>query len=161
MFASKNWRITVYALAAIAVTVADQLVKNAVVANLQPQVSYPFIGNLVHLYLIRNNSAAFSMGFGITWIFTIISSLAALGLVWYGLRVRNSVWALLTGIATGGVLGNLIDRLFRAPGFPSGQVIDYIQIPFNFPIFNIADSAIVVVAAVVVILVGRGSKIGG
>ncbi|MDE2409397.1 MAG: signal peptidase II, partial [Actinomycetales bacterium] len=80
---------------------------------------------------------------------------------WYGLRVRTLGWAAMAGVALGGVTGNLFDRLTRAPGFPSGQVVDFIQIPFNFPIFNVADSAICVVAALVVIAVARGSKLGG
>jgi signal peptidase II len=132
-----------------------------VIANLQPRVSYDFIGSVVRLFLTYNDSAAFSMGFGITWIFTIISSLACLAIIWYGLRVRTMGWATLAGVALGGVSGNLIDRLTRAPGFPSGQVVDFIQVPFNFPIFNLADSAICIVAALVVIAVGRGKKLGG
>ncbi|MEY2945997.1 MAG: hypothetical protein RL243_771 [Actinomycetota bacterium] len=139
----------------------DQLTKSMVIANLQPRVSYDFIGSVVRLFLTYNDSAAFSMGFGITWIFTIISSLACLAIIWYGLRVRTMGWATLAGVALGGVSGNLIDRLTRAPGFPSGQVVDFIQVPFNFPIFNLADSAICIVAALVVIAVGRGKKLGG
>ena len=139
----------------------DQLTKSLVIANLQPRVSYDLFGSVVRLYLTYNDSAAFSMGFGITWIFTLISSVAALALIWYGLRVRTLGWAAMAGVALGGVTGNLFDRLTRAPGFPSGQVVDFIQIPFNFPIFNVADSAICVVAALVVIAVARGSKLGG
>lgn len=146
---------------ALAIATIDQLVKNWVIATLQPQVSYPFLGEVVRLFLIRNDSAAFSLGFGVTWIFTIISSLAVLALVWYATKVRNLAWAALVGLAAGGVAGNLIDRIFRAPGFPSGHVVDYIQIPFNFPIFNIADSAIVVVAGLVIIATARGRRIGG
>jgi signal peptidase II len=84
-----------------------------------------------------------------------------MALIWYGLRVRTMGWGVLTGVALGGVAGNLFDRLTRAPGFPSGQVVDFIQIPFNFPIFNLADSAICIAAALVVISVARGSKLGG
>ena len=146
---------------ALLVVLADQLAKNTVIANLQPGVSRPFLGNVVRLYLVFNDSAAFSMGFGITWIFTLISSLAVVALCIYATRVKTVLWAGLTGAAIGGVLGNLIDRLFRAPGFPSGHVVDFIQIPFNFAIFNIADTAICVVATIVVILVARGHKIGG
>ena len=146
---------------AVAVVYLDQLTKSLVIANLVPQQSYPFLGDLVHLYLTFNKSAAFSIGFGVTWVFTLISSVAALTVMWFGLRVRTVGWAVIGGALLGGIVGNLIDRLTRAPGFPNGQVVDFIQIPFNFPIFNIADSAICVVAGVVVILVARGQKIGG
>jgi signal peptidase II len=158
---AKFLRVVALVLGAAVVVFLDQLAKGLVIANLQPRVSYDFLGSVVRLYLTYNNSAAFSMGFGVTWIFTIISSLAALALLWFGLRVRTLGWAALTALALGGVTGNLIDRLTRAPGFPSGQVVDFIQIPFNFPIFNLADSAICIAAAVVVIAVGRGKKLGG
>ena len=158
---AKFLRTLALLFSATTVVFLDQLTKSAVIANLQPRVSYDFLGSVVRLYLTYNNSAAFSMGFGITWIFTLISTLAAMALIWYGLRVRTMGWGVLTGVALGGVAGNLFDRLSRAPGFPSGQVVDFIQIPFNFPIFNLADSAICIAAALVVISVARGSKLGG
>ena len=150
-------------LLAVAVTLVtlDQFTKNLVIANLEPQRSYPFLGDVVQLYLTFNKSAAFSIGFGATWIFTLISTVAALAVIWFGTRVRTLGWAIIGGGLLGGIVGNLVDRLTRAPGFPNGQVVDFIEIPFNFPIFNLADSAICVVAAVVIILVARGQKIGG
>ena len=57
----------------------------------------------------------------------------------------------MIGLALGGILGNLSDRIFRAPGFFTGHVIDWIEIP-NWPVFNIADSAIVVATAIAVVL---------
>lgn len=150
-----------FVLAAILVVIADQSAKDAVITFLQPGVSYDFLGSVVRLYLTYNDSAAFSIGFGVTWIFTLISSAAALVILWFGPRVNTVGWALMAGTALGGVTGNLIDRLTRAPGFPAGQVVDFIQIPFNFPIFNLADSAICIVAALVVIQMARGRKLGG
>lgn len=150
-----------FVLAAVLVVIADQSAKDAVITFLQPGVSYDFLGSVVRLYLTYNDSAAFSIGFGVTWIFTLISSAAALVLLWFGPRVNTVGWALMAGTALGGVTGNLIDRLTRAPGFPAGQVVDFIQIPFNFPIFNLADSAICIVAALVVIQMARGRKLGG
>jgi signal peptidase II len=55
------------------------------------------------------------------------------------------------GLLLGGVLGNLTDRIFREPGFLSGHVIDWIEIP-HWPVFNLADSAITVAAALAFIL---------
>ena len=57
----------------------------------------------------------------------------------------------MLGLALGGILGNLTDRIFRAPGFFTGHVIDWIQLP-NWPVFNLADTAIVVAASIAVIL---------
>lgn len=123
--------------------------------------SVPVWGKVLQWYVTYNNSAAFSIGFGATWIFTCISALASLTLLWFGAKMRTVGWAVMAGVLLGGVTGNLIDRLIRAPGFGSGQVVDYIQVPFNFPIFNLADSAICVIAGLVVILTSRGAKIGG
>jgi signal peptidase II len=59
-----------------------------------------------------------------------------------------------------GVTGNLADRLFREPGFAVGKVVDFLQLPFNFPVFNVADICITGSMTVVVILVMRGIKLG-
>jgi signal peptidase II len=57
-------------------------------------------------------------------------------------KVSNRYWAISLGLLLGGVIGNLWDRMTREPGAWRGEVIDWIQLP-NWPIFNIADSAIV------------------
>ena len=145
---------------AAALIFVDQLAKSIVIATQQPYVSKPLIGDLVKIYLTYNDSAAFSIGFGITWVFTVLSAIAALALIWYSRKIISGSWAVLFGLALGGVVGNLIDRLTRAPGFGIGKVVDFIQVPFNFAIFNLADSAIVVVAIITVIRVLRGDKIG-
>lgn len=67
----------------------------------------------------------------------------------------------MTGIFLGGVVGNLIDRLIREPSFGNGHVVDFIQIPFDFPIFNLADIFIVSMAILAVIRVMRGEHLGG
>lgn len=138
----------------------DQVLKNLALKNLEPAIAVDFWGSVIKLNLTANDSAAFSIGFGATWIFTIISSLAALALIWYSFKIETQGWALMAGLLLGGVVGNLIDRLTRAPGFGIGHVIDYIQIPFNFPIFNIADMAIVIACSLTVIRILRGDKIG-
>ena len=145
---------------ATAIVAVDQLVKDLLIASLKPHESVDFIGGVVRLYLTYNDSAAFSIGYGQTWIFAIISTLASLGLLWYLPRLETRSWSVMGGVALGGMVGNLVDRLIREPGFGHGQVVDYLQIPFNFPIFNLADMAIVTVAILTVIRVLRGNKIG-
>jgi signal peptidase II len=156
---NKKHLLTVTGVGILVVTL-DQLTKLAALEFLTPGASKPFIGELLKLYLIRNDSAAFSIGMGQTWIFTILSSLAAAALLWYGPKVKTRGWALIAGGLLGGVVGNLIDRITREPGFPNGHVIDFLQLPFGFPIFNIADSAIVISMSIVVIRILRGHKIG-
>lgn len=139
---------------------ADQFSKALVLANLQPGRYYDFLGPVLRWYLVRNDSAAFSLGGGITWVFTVVSTAAAIAVIWFSRRIETRSWAILAGALLGGILGNLIDRVSREPGFPNGHVIDFISVPFDFPIFNLADSAIVVVAFITVIRVMRGQQIG-
>ncbi|HEX2806436.1 MAG TPA: signal peptidase II, partial [Kineosporiaceae bacterium] len=74
-------------------------------------------------------------------------------------------WAVALGLLLGGALGNLLDRLLRAPGFGRGHVVDwieYLKFPFmSFPIFNLADSCIVVAACLIALLGVRGIAIDG
>jgi signal peptidase II len=138
----------------------DQLAKYLVIETLTPGRSVSILGDVLKFVLVYNDSAAFSIGFGITWIFTILSTAAAFAIIWFAKRLETIGWAVTGGLALGGVVGNLIDRLIRQPGFGQGHVVDFISIPFNFPIFNIADMAIVAVAIVVVIRIMRGTPIG-
>ncbi len=138
----------------------DQYLKNFLIENLKPGQPIDFLGSLVKLNLVFNDSAAFSIGFGATWIFTIISSSAVLFLIWFSFKIETTGWAIMAGVLLGGVTGNLIDRLIREPGFAVGHVVDYIQIPFNFPIFNLADIAIFIICSLSVVRVMRGDQIG-
>ncbi|MFM6939507.1 MAG: signal peptidase II [Rhodoluna sp.] len=156
---SRGLLLTFLATGWIVVTL-DQLAKYLVIENLAPGVRVPVLGELVKFVLVYNDSAAFSIGFGVTWIFTILSTLAALAILWFASKLETVGWAFAGGLALGGVVGNLIDRLIRSPGFGQGQVVDFISIPFNFPIFNIADMAIVAVAVIVVVRIMRGTPIG-
>lgn len=140
---------------------ADQLAKNLAIAAFEPGKLYPVFGELLGWRLVFNDSAAFSIGFGQTWILAVISSVAALAMLWFAPRVSEYSWALMAGVFLGGVVGNLIDRLIREPGFGNGHVVDYLQIPFNFPVFNIADIAIVSMALLAVLRVFRGESLGG
>jgi signal peptidase II len=146
---------------AILVIAFDQLTKALALANLELYKPVPVIGEILHFTLAFNDRAAFSLGGSSTWVFTLISSVVALGLIWFGPKFKTSGWLVLGGLALGGVCGNLIDRLFREPGFPNGHVVDFIQIPFNFPIFNIADSAICIAAFLIALRIIRGQKFGG
>ena len=146
---------------ALTVVFIDQLTKFLAVHFLTPYEPVSVLGEVLQFTLAFNSKAAFSIGPASTWVFTIISSLATLALLWFGPKFRSRDWLILGGFALGGVAGNLIDRLVRSPGFPNGHVVDFIQIPFNFPVFNIADMAISVSAALIALKVIRGERIGG
>jgi signal peptidase II len=142
------------------VVALDQFIKNYLIESLTAGEPIDFLGSLVRLNLVFNDSAAFSIGFGATWIFTVISSIAVLVLIWFSFKIETTGWAIMAGVLLGGVTGNLIDRLIRDPGFAVGHVVDYIQIPFNFPIFNLADIAIFSICTLSVVRVMRGDQIG-
>ena len=161
MAAASKRSVTLTALIiAVALIAIDFSIKNVVIENIAPFSIRPFIPGILDFTYVTNDSAAFSIGFGITGIFTAISSLAALGLIWYLRKIETIGWAIMAGIALAGICGNLIDRFIRAPFGGVGHVVDYIKIPFNFPIFNLADSLIVSMAILTVIRVMLGHQIG-
>lgn len=152
--------ITALAIAGL-IAALDQLIKNQIVADFKMYEVRPFLGDLVKLTYVLNDSAAFSFGFGLTGIFTLISSIATLLVIWFiTVKSKSTMWSIIAAVLLGGVLGNLIDRLFRSPGAGLGKVVDYIKIPFDFPIFNIADIAIVSMAILGALLVMLGHEIG-
>ncbi len=145
------------------VLAADQFTKNLVLAELPYQQSVPVWGDLLQFYVTRNPGAAFSLGEGVTWIFTIILAAAAVAILVLAVtRVRSWLWATVLGLLLGGIVGNLTDRLFREPGFPVGHVVDFIHTPWMMPaIYNIADVFIVTMMISVALLVLVGLKLDG
>lgn len=159
---------TILAVLAVVVLAADQFAKHLAIQNLPLEQRVPVIGDLLVFYLIRNPGAAFSLGEGVTWIFTIALAAVAVVIVWLISRIRSRLWAVVLGLLLGGVLGNLTDRLFREPGFPVGHVVDFISTPWMMPaIYNIADIFIVggMISVALLVLLGvhmdgtpRGAK---
>lgn len=139
----------------------DQFTKNLAIATLKLGIDYPVLGEVLSWRLIYNDSAAFSLGFGQTWILAVIAAAATLATIWYSRRITSRSWAVMAGIFLAGVVGNLIDRLIREPSFGNGHVVDFIKVPFNFPVFNLADIFIVSMAILSVIRVFRGENLGG
>ena len=156
--AASSWLYLVVALALITV---DQFTKNLAIATLEPGINNPVVGELLSWRLIYNDSAAFSLGFGQTWILAVLASAATLVTIWFSRKITSRSWAVMAGIFLAGVVGNLIDRLIREPSFGNGHVVDFIQIPFNFPVFNLADICIVSMAILTVIRVFQGENLGG
>lgn len=150
-----------YLIVALVLIGFDQFTKNLAIASLDIGVNYPVIGEVLTWRLVYNDSAAFSLGFGYTWILAVISSIAALATIWFARRITSMSWQIMTGVFLAGVVGNLIDRLIREPSFGNGHVVDFIRIPFNFPVFNLADIFIVSMAVLTVIRLYRGENLGG
>ncbi|MFC7492005.1 MULTISPECIES: signal peptidase II [unclassified Knoellia] len=138
----------------------DQGSKVWALASLTPGEPRDLLGSFVRLNLIRNAGAAFSLGDGVTWLLTLL----ALGIVVWVARAARQVghrgWAVTLGMLLGGAIGNLVDRIFRAPGLGRGHVVDFIDY-FGLFIGNVADIAIVVAAALGGILALRGIPLDG
>ncbi|WP_270352554.1 signal peptidase II [Microbacterium testaceum] len=153
----------IIAILAVVVLAADQLAKTVAIDSLPPERVVPVIGEALQFYLVRNPGAAFSLGEGVTWIFTIALAIVA-GIIVYlaARRVHSRLWAVVLGLLLGGVLGNLTDRLLREPGFPVGHVVDFISTPWMMPaIYNVADVFIVSMMISVAILVLFGLRLDG
>lgn len=153
----------VIAILAVLVLAADQLAKTVAIDTLPPERVVPVLGEALQFYLVRNPGAAFSLGEGVTWVFTIALAVVAGVIVFLALRrVRSRLWAVVLGLLLGGVLGNLTDRLVREPGFPVGHVVDFISTPWMMPaIYNVADIFIVSMMISVAILVLVGLRLDG
>lgn len=147
-------------LTAAVVYLADQLTKAWASANLEPGQPRELLGSVLQLNLTRNSGAAFSIATGSTWILTIIASCVVVFILFTVRRLGSQGWALALGLLLGGALGNLTDRMFRAPGPGRGHVVDFLALP-NFPVFNLGDSAIVTAAGLIGLLAFRGINVDG
>lgn len=154
-------RRAIFFLSALVVVTLDQISKEIAIASLSDGQNPEVIGQLLKFLLVYNDSAAFSIGVGQTWVLAIIAIFAVLALLWFGPRSGTKMWSLIYGLVLGGAAGNLVDRLIREPGFLNGHVVDFLQIPFNFPIFNLADTALVVGVSLAIIRTLLGDEIGG
>ena len=125
------------------VLAADIITKALVVAHLREGEPVHLIGDVLELNLLRNPGAAFSVGTGDTIVFTAIAVAVVIYIARTARNLRSAGWAITLGLLLGGALGNLVDRIFRAPGFLRGNVVDWIEVTRYWPVFNLADSAIV------------------
>ncbi|WP_035280211.1 signal peptidase II [Actinokineospora spheciospongiae] len=150
---------------AVVVYALDLVTKILVTANLEGEPPVRLLGGLVYLDLIRNPGAAFSMATGMTWLLTLVAIGVVVAIVWIIPKLRSPGWALGLGLVLAGALGNLTDRLFRAPGAFQGHVVDFVSVfgPNGeyFPVFNVADSGISVGGVLIVLMALLGRDYDG
>ena len=139
---------------------ADQLTKWLAVDRLTGQPDHAVVGDLLVLHLTRNAGAAFSTGTGYTELFSCLAIVAVLVVLWLSRRIRSVAWAVAFGLLLAGIAGNLTDRLLREPGPLRGHVVDFLMLP-SWPVFNLADIAINVAAALILVQVFRGVRLDG
>jgi signal peptidase II len=152
--------LVLFASVALAVYLLDLATKSWAVHALADRAPVRVVGELLRLDLVFNPGAAFSTGTGYTVVLTFVAITAVLVVLWTARRLASPLWAVGLGFLLGGVLGNLTDRLFRPPGFLRGHVVDFLRLP-DFPVFNVADMAINVAAAIIIVQALRGVTVGG
>jgi signal peptidase II len=152
-------RVVILACVALAVLALDITSKVLVVAHLSGR-DVRLLGGFLHLLVSRNPGAAFSIGTSMTVVFTLIAVTVIAVILRTARRIRSIGWAVTLGLLLGGATGNLVDRIFRSPGLFRGYVVDWIQLP-HWPVFNLADSAIVCGGVLAVLLSARGIRLDG
>lgn len=133
---------------AVGAVVLDQATKALVRASFNPGQSVPVIDGVLHLTYIRNFGAAFGLLPGARPLFVATSVFVLLFVAIYWRRARPTGWPEVVALALvcGGAVGNLIDRIAL------GRVTDFVDIALiDFPVFNVADSAIVVGVGILIV----------
>ncbi|MPY79137.1 MAG: signal peptidase II [Actinophytocola sp.] len=154
--------VAIIALIVLGLDVATKILAVGVLEGQQP---VRVLGGVVYLQLLRNPGAAFSMATGMTWLLAIIAIVVVGAICWIAPKLRSTGWAVGLALVLAGALGNLADRIFRAPGVLQGHVIDFFSVfaPNGevWPVFNVADSAIVCGGILIVVLTLLGREFDG
>ncbi len=135
---------------ALLVLAADQVTKAVALANLS-QVPVPVLGDFIRLVIRYNTGAAFSVSWGGPMVLLVFNVLASLFLIFYMLRMKSTRVMLFLGLILGGALGNTLDRILQGP------VTDFIDIgvgTLRWPVFNVADMALVIGGALLLLKTG-------
>ncbi len=111
----------------------------------------PVIGNFFLITSHRNRGAAFGILENQRWFFIIVTTIVVIGIIWYlqkVMKTNNKLLPLALSLVLGGAIGNFIDRIL------TGEVVDFLQFNFGsyeFPIFNVADSCIVIGVGLIIL----------
>jgi len=160
-------RVGLFAVVALTAVALDLLSKTLVVAHFRghEHEQVRLLGGAIYLIETKNSGAAFSLGTGATIFLTAIALAVVVLILRSASRMRSTGWAVALGLVLGGAVGNLVDRIFREPSVGRGHVVDWISLFSNdghvWPVFNLADSAIVCGAVLSAVLALRGVDIDG
>ncbi|MNO59168.1 Lipoprotein signal peptidase [compost metagenome] len=141
----------VYFLIALIMFLIDQGTKYLIATKLTIGEQIPVIGDFFLITSHRNRGAAFGILEGQRWFFIVVTVIVVTGLIWYLLKVKklgNKLLPTALSLVLGGAVGNFLDRAV------AGEVVDFLQFNFGsytFPIFNVADSCIVIGVALIVL----------
>ncbi|KAA9025943.1 signal peptidase II [Niallia endozanthoxylica] len=139
-----------YYIIALLAVLADQWTKWLIVKNMELGERITVIENFLYITSHRNRGAAWGILQGQMWFFYVITVIVIIAIIYYLKKseMESPLFKFSLALMLGGAIGNFIDRVFRQ------EVVDFIHTyPFgyNFPIFNIADSALVIGVAILII----------
>ena len=153
--------LAVMGCVAAIVVAADAISKQLVLDRLPGHPPVRLLHGLITLDLTFNAGAAFGVGTSYTAVIALIVCGVIVYIIRTARRLRSLAWTIALGLLLGGAMGNLGDRLFRAPGPLRGEVVDWINLP-HFPwTFNLADASITCAAVLIAVLALRGVRIDG
>jgi len=153
-------RVGVLVSAALSVFGADLATKTWVVHHFADGHRIIVVPHVLDLQESRNAGAAFGLAAGATLLLSLVALVVIAYIVRIAPRLRSRPWAVALGLLLGGAVGNLGDRVFRSPGVLRGRVVDWIDL-HHWPVFNLADSGIVVGGILAVLLATRGLRADG
>jgi signal peptidase II len=140
--------ILLYSVAG-AVYVLDRVTKLLAERLLQGGPPVEIIPGVFSLRFTTNPGGAFGLFGGLTWLFVTTSLVVTAVVIVASVNLPGRTSAVGLGLVLGGAVGNLTDRVIRGPGF-TGEVVDFLDLQL-WPVFNVADSAIVIGAAVLLL----------
>lgn len=150
----------IYYVIALFVIAIDQISKWLIVKNMELGTSIPIIDNVLYITSYRNRGAAWGILENKMWFFYIITVVFVVFIVIYMQKYAKTdkLLGISLGLILGGAIGNFIDRVFRQ------EVVDFIHVyifSYNYPVFNIADSALCIGVVLIIIqtlLEGKKTK---
>ncbi|ABK86758.1 signal peptidase II, Aspartic peptidase, MEROPS family A08 [Bacillus thuringiensis str. Al Hakam] len=150
----------IYYVIALFVIAIDQISKWLIVKNMELGTSIPIIDNVLYITSHRNRGAAWGILENKMWFFYIITVVFVVFIVFYMKKYAKTdkLLGISLGLILGGAIGNFIDRVFRQ------EVVDFIHVyifSYNYPVFNIADSALCIGVVLIIIqtlLEGKKTK---
>jgi signal peptidase II len=153
-------RLSLLLAVAVVVLALDVASKHLAVDRLADRAPVEVIDGFLHLRLVRNSGAAFGFASGLTVVLSLVAAAVVVVILRAARTLRSAWYAVALGLVLGGAVGNLLDRIFRAPGLFRGRVIDFAELP-HWPVFNLADSSIVTGGVLMVLLSMRGVRYDG
>ncbi|HYK73489.1 MAG TPA: signal peptidase II [Pseudoneobacillus sp.] len=146
-----------YYIIALFVIILDQVTKWLVEKKMVLGESITIIENFLYITSHRNRGAAWGILQGQMWFFYVITIIVIIGIIYYIQKVAKGklLLGIALGLMLGGAIGNFIDRVIRK------EVVDFINtyiFSYDFPVFNVADSALVVGVALLMIQMLREER---